>query len=542
MGNRKQYRRNRANRKKPFMLLLLLASLLASCASPTDKETIQQERSDKLVVAIGSEPEDGFDPTTGWGRYGSPLFQSTLLKRDDNLDVKVDLAESYGISDDGLTWTVTLRGDVFFTDGKPLTAEDVKYTFEQAGSSGAAIDLTNLKGIDISGNEIAFKLGMPQSTFLNELATIGIVPAHAHGADYASHPIGSGPFKLVQWDRGQQLIVEANPDYYGDKPAFRSITFLFLAEDAALAAAKAGTVDMAYIPSAFSDQKVAGMRLESLRTVDNRGIAFPVAEPGAATEEGYPVGNAVTADLAIRQAVNMAVDREKLVESLLHGYGTPAYSAVDGLPWWNEDTAMKDGDVEGAKALLAKAGWSDTDGDGIVDKNGVQAVFPLLYPSGDSTRQSLALAASEMAGEAGIRMKAEGKSWEDIEREMHSIAVLFGWGSHDPSELYALHASKYAGVDYYNTGYYRNEKVDGYMEQALAARDIDDAMSFWKLAQWDGETGTSAQGDAPWAWLVNIDHLYLVDEALDIGTPRIQPHGHGWPVTDNIASWTWKEQ
>ncbi|MDF2837879.1 MAG: nickel transporter substrate-binding protein, partial [Paenibacillus sp.] len=497
---------------------------------------------DKLVVAIGSEPEDGFDPTTGWGRYGSPLFQSTLLKRDDNLDVVNDLAEGYAISENGLTWTVTLRGDVVFTDGKPLTAEDVKYTFEKAGSSGAAIDLTNLKEIEISGNAIAFKLGKPQSTFLNELATIGIVPAHAHGDDYASKPIGSGPFKLVQWDRGQQLIVEANPDYYGDKPAFRTITFLFLAEDAALAAAKAGTVDMAYIPSAFSDRKVAGMRLESLRTVDNRGIVFPMTGPGESTEEGYPIGNAVTADLAIRLAVNMAVDRDKLVQSLLHGYGTPAYSAVDGLPWWNEDTVMKDGDPEGARALLAAAGWSDSDGDGIVEKNGVQAAFPLIYPSGDSTRQSLALAASEMAKEAGIRMTAEGKSWEDIDREMHASAVLFGWGSHDPSELYALHASKYAGVDYYNTGYYRNEKADGYMEQALAARSVDEATAFWKLAQWDGKTGTSAKGDAPWAWLVNINHLYLVDDALDIGEPRIQPHGHGWPVTDNIASWKWKEQ
>lgn len=524
------------------MMLLLMSSLLAACASPADKGETAQERADKLVVAIGSEPEDGFDPTTGWGRYGSPLFQSTLLKRDDNLDVVNDLAEGYAISEDGLTWTVTLRGDVVFTDGKPLTAEDIKYTFEKAGSSGAAIDLTNLKEIEISGNAVAFKLGKPQSTFLNELATIGIVPAHAHGDDYASKPIGSGPFKLVQWDRGQQLIVEANPDYYGDKPAFRTITFLFLAEDAALAAAKAGTVDMAYIPSAFSDQKVAGMRLESLRTVDNRGIVFPMTGPGESTEEGYPVGNAVTADLAIRQAVNMAVDRDKLVQSLLHGYGTPAYSAVDGLPWWNEDTVMKDGDPEGAKALLAAAGWSDSDGDGIVEKNGVQAAFPLIYPSGDSTRQSLALAASEMAKEAGIRMTAEGKSWEDIDREMHSSAVLFGWGSHDPSELYALHASKYAGVDYYNTGYYRNEKVDGYMEQALAARSVDEATAFWKLAQWDKETGTSAKGDAPWAWLVNINHLYLVDDALDIGEPRIQPHGHGWPVTDNIASWKWKEQ
>lgn len=525
------------------MAALLLLSLLAACASPSSKGTTaaEKEHSDKLVVAIGAEPEDGFDPTLGWGRYGSPLFQSTLLKRDDQLRITNDLAESYEISPDGLTWTVKIRTDVKFTDGEPLTSEDVKYTFEKAGSSGAAIDLTNLKSIEISGSTIVFKLGKPQSTFLNELATLGIVPRHAHGDGYASKPIGSGPFKLVQWDRGQQLIVESNPDYYGDQSAFHQITFLFLNEDAALAAAKAGTVDMASIPSEFSGQKVSGMRLESLQTVDNRGIAFPYAQPVSKTVNGYPIGNQVTADPAVRKAINKAIDRKKLVESLLHGYGTPAYTAVDGLPWWNEETVIEDGDIEGAKSLLAEAGWSDGDGDGIVEKNGVKAEFPLLYPSGDTTRQSLALAASEMAKSIGIQMTAQGKSWEEIEREMYSSAVLFGWGSHDPSELYALHASQYAGVDYYNTGYYSNAKVDAYMNQAMAALNEEQAIAAWKKSQWDGETGSSALGDAPWAWLVNINHLYLVDEALDIGTPRIQPHGHGWPVTDNIASWKWKE-
>lgn len=523
------------------VLLLLVISLIAACSSPKTTERESQGRSDKLVVAIGSEPEDGFDPTLGWGRYGSPLFQSTLLKRDDQLNVTNDLAESYEISSDGLIWTVKLRGDVQFSDGEPLTPDDVKYTFETTANSGSAIDLTNLKAVELDGNDIHFKLGKPQSTFLNELTTLGIVPSHAHGADYASNPIGSGPFKFVQWDRGQQLLVESNPSYYGDKPSFHHITFLFLNEDAALAAAKAGTVDMAYIPSSFSKQEVPGMRLEALQTVDNRGITFPYAEPGGKTEEGYPIGNAVTADLAIRQAINMAMDRDKLVEGILEGYGTPAYTSVDGLPWWNEDTVIADSDIEGAKKLLAEAGWSDSNGDGVLEKNGLIAEFPLIYPSGDTLRQSLALAVSEMMKEIGIRMTAAGKSWEEIEREMHASAVLLGWGSHDPSEQYALYASKYAGVDYYNTGYYSNQQVDGYMEKAMAALTIEEAMAYWKQSQWDGTTGTSAKGDAPWAWLVNIKHLYLVDDALDIGTPRIQPHRHGWPVTDNIASWKWKE-
>ena len=93
-------------------------------------------------MAFGSEPEAGFDPTTGWGRYGSPLFQSTLLKRDNKLNIANDLATSYEVNEDGKVWTVNLRDDVKFSDGQPLTAEDVVFTFETASNNGSVVDLT----------------------------------------------------------------------------------------------------------------------------------------------------------------------------------------------------------------------------------------------------------------------------------------------------------------------------------------------------------------------------------------------------------------
>ena len=115
---------------------------------------------------------------------------------------------------------------------------------------------------------------------LTTLVATGIVPKHAYGADYAENPIGSGPYQFVQWDKGQQLIVKANPEYYDKKPYFKKLTFLFLSEDAAFAAAKAGDVDVASIPAAFSNQKVPGMKLEAVKTVDNRGIVFPFVKSG----------------------------------------------------------------------------------------------------------------------------------------------------------------------------------------------------------------------------------------------------------------------
>ncbi|MUT67162.1 ABC transporter substrate-binding protein [Paenibacillus sp. NEAU-GSW1] len=525
------------------MTASLLLALSAGCTGvekPTRQEQRPAQTKDELLLAIGAEPEDGFDPTTGWGRYGSPMFQSTLFKRSSDMSIANDIGEKYSISEDGKQWTVQLRGGVKFSDGHPLTAADVKFTFETAAGKGSTVDVTNVADISTNGDyEIIFTLHEPQSTFITLLTTLGIVPKHAYSGDYAQHPIGSGPYKLIQWDKGQQVIVAYNDLYYGDKPFFKKMTFLFLSEDAAFAAAKSGQVDVAYIPSAFSKQSVNGMHVEAVKSVDNRGIMLPFVLPGGKTELGHPIGNAVTADLAIRQAVNYAIDRAALVEGILEGYGTPAYTVNDGLPWWNPDTVFEDGDIGKAAKLLAEGGWKDSDGDGIVEKNGMKAKFTLLYPAGDMNRQSLALAVADMVKAAGIQIEASGKSWDDIGKLMYSNAVLFGFGSQDPIEMYNLYSSKFRGVDYYNSGYYSNAAVDGWFEKALLARNERDAMEYWKKAQWDGTTGVGVQGDAAWAWLVNIDHLYVVKDGLDIGKQKIHPHGHGWPITDNIEEWRW---
>ncbi|WP_071396297.1 ABC transporter substrate-binding protein [Bacillus tuaregi] len=533
-------------RKKILGRLLIIALsiiiILSGCGKTDSNQAVQKNKQEELVLAVGGEPDAGFDPTTGWGRYGSPLFQSTLLKRDDQLNIVNDAALGYEVSEDGKVWTVSLRKDVKFSDGKPLTSADVQFTFETALNNGSAIDLTNLEKIEASDDyTLKFFLTKPQSTFINHLVSTGIVPQHAYGEDYSEHPIGSGPYVLVQWDKGQQLIVKANPEYYDKKPNFQKVTFLFLSEDAAFAAAKAGNVDVAAIPAAFSKQPVSGMNLKAVKTVDNRGIVFPYVKSGGKTEDGRPIGNDVTADAAIRQAINLGVSRAALIDGVLEGYGTPAYTSVDGLPWWNAETVLKDGDMDGAQKLLKEAGWKDTNHDGILDKGDLKAEFTLYYPAGDNIRQSLSITVADMIKPLGINIKVEGESWDTIEKHMYSNAVLMGWGSQDPHELYNVYSSSYAGVEYYNTGYYQNTVVDEYFEKAMTALDEAEANKYWKLAQWDGMTGLSAKGDAPWAWLVNIDHLYLVKNGLDIGVQRIHPHGHGWPVTNNLEEWKWNE-
>ncbi|MEM9216650.1 MAG: ABC transporter substrate-binding protein [Cyanobacteria bacterium P01_F01_bin.150] len=529
---------------------ILFGIVLASCDSaPTESADVSEPNAssqsgseEQIILAIGGESEEGYDPTLGWGRYGSPLFQSTLLKRDADLNIVNDLATDYSVSEDGLTWTVTIREDAVFSDGEPLTATDVAYTFNQAADSGGLTDVTVLaEAIAIDDTTVELRLSQPQSTFVNRLITLGIVPEHAHGPDYARTPIGSGPYQLVQWDEGQQLIVDANPNYYGTAPGIERLVFLFVEEDAAFAAVKAGEAQVASVPQSLAVQAVEGMTLYDVDSVDNRGLMFPYvpASAGETTPNGDPIGDDVTADLAIRQAVNYAIDRQALVEGVLEGYGSVAYGPVSGLAWEEPSAAIEDAQPETAQEILAAGGWTDGDGDGVLEKDSLTAEFTLLYPANDSTRQALALSVAEMLKPIGIQANVAGKSWDEIKPAMHSNVVLFGWGSHDQTEMYNLYHSQAAQGDFYNAGYYANQAIDKTLDLAMGASSEAEAIAFWQAAQWDGEMGFTAKGDAAWAWLVNLDHTYFVNDCLNIGQPQVEPHGHGWPITANIAKWEW---
>ena len=527
-----------------LLCITMLASslLLGGCSSKQAENSQSEEKEAKkeLVLALGSEPEGGFDPINGWGRYGSPLFQSTLLKRDQDMNIINDLATGYEVSEDGLTWTVNIREDAKFSDGQPLTSEDVVFTFEKLMESSSTVDLTFVDSVTSKSDySLEFKLKSPRSTFISNLIATGIVPKKSYTSEYYQNPIGSGPLVLVQWDKGQQIIVKPNENYYGQKPNFDKITFLFLEEDAAFAAAKAGQLDMTAIPPSYASQKIEGMKLTEVSSVDNRGIMFPTVKSGEADADSNPIGNDVTSYLAIRQAINVALDRQAIVDGVLEGYGTKAYSICDKMPWWNEETVTTDNDVDLAKKILADGGWIDADGDGISEKDNIKAEFNLVYPSGDQLRQSLAMVVADMVKPIGINIVIEAKTWDEIEAVLHKDAILMGWGSQDPLEMYNVYSSKMKGVEWYNPGYYENQKVDEYMEKALQARTEEEANEYWKKAQWDGETGLSGKGDVPWVWLVNRSHLYLVNDKLDIGKQQIQPHGHGWPLTSNIEQWKW---
>lgn len=529
------------------LTMMLTIGALTGCSETEESKntdvkgsTNNRIENNELVAAVAYEPEAGFDATVGGHGSMTRVFFSTLFKRDKQLGMENDLATEYEVSPDRLTWTVKIRDDAKFSDGEKLSAEDVVYTYEKAKNSGSSIDLTSLNSIKaVDEYTVEFKLKEPQSTFIEKMASIGIVPKHAHNEDFSENPIGSGPYEFVQWDKGQQVIAKVNENYYGDKPNIEKLTMVFLEDDAAYAAVKSGEVDIASIPGAFAKNDVEGKKIIELDSIETYGIEFPMQKSGEKNKNGYPIGNNVTSDKAIREALNYAINRQELVDGVLEGFGEMSTTGLEKMPWLNEETKLTgDGDIEKAKKILSDGGWKDTDSDGILEKDETKAEFKLLYTDG-KYRQELGLAVVEVAKQIGIKIDLEAKTWDTIEPEINSQPVLFGWGSGDPSELNYLYSSDVigVGVPWNNAGYYKNEKVDKYIKQALQSEDEKEAIEFWKKAQWDGETGFSTKGDCTYAWLVNAGHLYIADEKLNIGTPVVQPHGGR--MLDNITEWKW---
>lgn len=513
------------------MTLLTVPAVSASAGA--------EDASVVVTMPTTSEPASGFDPAFGWGageHVHEPLIQSTLVRTNKELEIENDLATEYSCSEDGLTWTVKIRDDVKFTDGEALTAADVAFTYNNCRELSTVNDFTMLKeAVAVDDTTVEFHMNEPYSIWPYTMAIVGIVPEHAYSESYGQNPIGSGRYIMKQWDKDQQVIFEANPDYYGEAPKIKKLTILFMEEDAALAAAMAGQADVAHTAASYSDQEIDGYSLFRVETVDNRGFNLPASMPEE--KDGITYGNALTADVNVRRAINFAIDRDEMIQNVLNGYGTKAYSVCDKMPWYNEE-AVTEYDLDAAKALMDEAGWKEGE-DGIREKDGVKAEMTLMFSNGDSVRQALAEDTANQLKELGISVKTEGVGWDTAYDRAQGEPLMWGWGAHTPMELYNIyHTIKDSGSAEYSP--YANETVDKYMDEALKSSSLEESYDLWKKAQWDGTTGITQEGDIPWIWLCNVDHLYFVRDGLKIADQKLHPHGHGWSIVNNIDEWEWE--
>ena len=522
---------------------------------------------EEIVITMPptSEPAAGFDPFVSWGcgeHVHEPLIQSTLITTNAQMGFENDLATSYNCSEDGLTWTFQIRKDASFTNGTPVRAQDVAFTINGIkNSEQAECDLTYVEAASATAEHTCeIKLKKPFNALLYTLATVGIVPAAAHGSDYGSNPVGSGRYMLEQWDAGQQVILKANPSYYGAPPQIKRVIVLFMEEAPSLAAARAAQVDVAFTSATYATQSVAGYDLQNFASADSRGVSLPCVTAGAAKQyrgRDYAAGNAVTSSVEIRRAINMATNRQQIIDNVLNGYGQVAWSVSANMPWDSADMQCEYS-PDAARELLDAAGWvlssggadgasngagSGDSGSGatnsgsgnIREKDGVRAAFDLYYAASDSTRQAMANEFAAQMRQIGIEVNIKGRSWSEIYEHQFSDAVLWGWGTNSPLETYNIMYS--SGVC--NYACYENAAIDAHLNDALSRTNVEESYADYKLAAWDGSTGVAPSGAASWVWFANVDHLYFTALGLNVAAQKPHPHGHGWSLLNNVDKWHW---
>ncbi|MGO1357165.1 ABC transporter substrate-binding protein [Alkalibacterium gilvum] len=522
--------------KKVIILFVTIGLLLAGCSASENPEEVQK---DEIVISVGTVIlKGGYDPIAGYGVWGPDIFHSTLLKFNLESKLENDLVTDYDVSPDGLTYTYHLREDAKFTDGESLTAEDVVFTYMQAKESGSPADLTMLEEAKATDEyTVVFTLNKPWSPFLTTTATIGIVPEHAYSEQYGEFPIGSGPWEVVEFQKEQQLILVPNEHYFGEKPLLNKVTFMSIDEDSALAVAKSGDLDLVLVNSEFAKEEIHGMNIANIETMSGLVINFPMVEENT-TADGVDIGNNVTKDLAIRKALNIGIDRQQIIDNALDGIGDPTFGWTADLPWGNEEAYFTDNRLEEAKSILEDAGWVDTDGDGIREKDGLKAEFTITGRSDDSQRYNTVVALEQEAKKLGIDITTQSAPWSEC-RVAQATPTCWVFGSHNPMDVYRYYHSSQMGVGVIgNPSSYSNPKVDEYIDRALVASTEEEANENWRLSQWDGDTGMKE--DYPYLWIVNVRNSYFIKDGLDIGEQRINVKNQGISVIQNLDKWSWK--
>ncbi|MEA2715013.1 MAG: peptide/nickel transport system substrate-binding protein [Candidatus Parcubacteria bacterium] len=533
-------RRFSATEKGVFGILVLIAALSALIMAGSVNAYFMTEvpaHGDNLKEGVAGLPRS-INPTLAISdvdRDISSLVYSGLIKWSGG-ELVPDLAKSYEVSADGLTYTFTLRDNLRFQDGHPLTAEDVVFTVQKiqdaALKSPRRNDWTNVTAKEISASVVEFILKQPYSPFLTN-TTVGILPKHIWngiGDDqfifsaYNTEPVGSGPYKKNGEVRGTSGIpteykLSTWRGYYGTVPHLSNITFYFFADEAkALSALDAGTIDsVASVGSA-----------DAARLASDRGEAYTVLSAPLPRIFGVFFNQnqaSVLADKNVRAALDMAVDRSLIVATALDGYGLPIHGplpvGVGGTMTAgtaSAGTTTDDGaDIAGARALLEKNGWKKDPASGIYQfqkkgaKSAVALAFDIYTADTPDLKQAAELVKNSwnaLGAEVEVKIFDPGDLYQNIIRTRKYDALLFGEFIGKDRDLFAFWHSSERNAPGLNVAMYANSKADKLLEDIRTTGDEAARLAKYK------QFSSLIAADIPAVFLYVPDFTYAVPKAM----------------------------
>jgi len=456
-----------------------------------------------------------------------------LLKYNERLDIVGDLAESWTVSPDGLTLTFVLRPNVRWHDGTPCTTEDVEFTYRKLvdpavhtpfSSSYELVD--SVRVLDARTVQIHYR--EPFAPALESWMT-GIIPKHLleredlNTTPFLRRPIGTGPYRFIRWKTGELIELVANPDYFEHRPAIDRYLFRVIPDQATL-----------FLELLTQGVDLSGLTpLQYRRQTDNRMIQqhyqkFRHPSFGF-TYLGYNLQDARFSDLRVRQAINLAIDKQAILDGVLFGLGSVATGPYPKESWAYDPSMIPPArDLAQAKRLLAEAGWADHDGDGILDRAGQPFRFTLLTNQGNEVRRQVAELVQQQLKEIGLDVKIRVIEWSAFVHEFidkrRFEAVLLGWNLARDPDLYDLFHSSKIKEGEYNFVSYANHAVDRLLEQGRQTFDHEQRQRIYR------EVHRRLYEDQPYTFLFVEDSLPIV--AARFRNVRSSPIGIGYNFID----------
>jgi peptide/nickel transport system substrate-binding protein len=514
-------------KKLKIMSLAMILSLMAGCSSVNKGADTSTKTSDEKVLVYGSGDYTSINPALyEHGEINSLIFNG-LTAHDKNNKIVPCLAESWELDKESNTYTFKLRNNVKWHDGKKFTAEDVKFTLETImnpkNASEIASNYEDIKNIEVvDETTIKITLKAPNVAMLDYL-TIGILPKHLlEGKDiatdpYNQSPIGTGPFKMEKWDKGQSITLDKNEDYFEKEPGLDKVVFKIVVDAKAKAMQlKSGELDLAQVTpkdmSIFDGNK--DFKENIMKTSDYRGIMYNFNAPLFKGNRELP------------NALSYAIDRKAILDSVLLGHGQVAYSPLQAGAYNNPDIEKFDYNPSKAKEKLENSGWKQGS-DGIYEKNGTKLVFEIVCGEGDQVRIDMANICAQQLKEIGADVKVAVKAEVDWENQ---DSFLIGWGSpFDPDD----HTYKVFGTDKgSNYNKYSNTKIDELLQKARETDVDEDRVKYYKEFQ------EEMVKDMPYTFISYIDAIYVGKSNVKGITPQTVLGHHGVGIFNNIVDWT----
>lgn len=455
------------------------------------------------------------------------IFESLIELDNATLEMKPKLAESWDVSDDQLTFTFKLRQNVTFSDGEPMTAHDVKFSFDKL--MDPSVDAPHLRGYyqDVGSCEliddytVQFVANRRYFRLLFMLGGLQVIPEHIYGeGDFNVHPnnrnpIGTGPYVLTRWDTGQSLLLTRNENYWGDLPPIERRLYLIITDtSAAFQVLRRGEMDvMTLTPEQWTTQADT----PDFEAQFNK-FEFPAP---AYTYIGWNMRRPFFEDKRVRQALTMLTPRQLILDEIYYGLAEiTTGSFFVNEPEYDKTVEPWPYDPARARKQLEEAGWVDHDGDGVLDKDGTPFRFELLMRTKSDNGEKTATILQEELRRVGIEMNIRTLEWatflQNIEKQQFD-ATMLAWSLPPFPDPYQVWHSSQAAVGGSNSVGFINEAADKIIDEARTVFDRDERVKLYHRFH------EIVHEEQPYTFLFAPYELLTVDKRVENVT--IYPYG-----------------